>query len=420
MFSFFKRSLKSTPKTKPAIVMRHQCQQELLGETMQLPNGLVLSGSPDQEEKSRTINFELYDPVKKIQVATRRLTSYIKNCRFVPMSKEWILVECLDLLVDRRVYVVSSTTLESNEKLEAKLNSLKLNFFAGIFLGNQQFLTKARDSSNYSLIRAHDLSTMEFNQRIYADESIKDLSNGLFACTYDADNPSQYKVCLLKREHCGNPFQFKAVGYCLPKKAKSKDPKDLSYKHPPSPGRIIGLPDSRVLTYHQHANYFQIWQSDGEYIGQWSWHKDMACDNPTPDVQASKKGFRVNEVAPLPDGEHLVINSRDRWPLYRLFLFSLKTRTMKQVDFGRLGLQPWDITVLANGQVAVRMTRGHEETHLVCIDFDEMKAYRKGIKKLLDATTLTPDVQGLVKSYILGESHEVDEEEKPRKRWCGR
>lgn len=398
-------------RTKPTIHMQQACQKHSLSNMLQLPNGFVLRAGSDEEENP--IHLELYDPIKKIKVATCHLES-TGFSRFVCMSREWVLTKC----GDGKLYVVNSSTLERNKELENILAAQKFDFRSGIYLGEQQFVTLNRKDSctNTANIKAHNLSKMEFNQSVSTIccprilLSYKDLFNGLFADKTYGDGSSYYQVRLFKREQ-GSAIRFIQIGTLKPKM------EDAGFG--PASGDFVGLPDGKILTYHESGNHFQVWQDNGKCLNEWSWHKDIKCDD-----GIFKQGFLTCDVAPFPDGEHLLILAFTHLPdcIYKLFLFNMKTRMMKSVDFSLFsgfGLTQYSMgmTMLTNGQVAVRMSHLRQGMCVVCIDFTEMMDYRQGTTQLLSSAGLTPDVNNLVTSYISDTSPwKIEEAKNPGKR----
>lgn len=397
----------SASRNKPSILMQQTCQHDLASTMMQLPNGLILSGGKIEKD-NQIVNLELYDPINKTLVANRRLESR-GHPRFLCMSKEWVLIKCE---YSSYQYVVNSLTLQSDKKLEAELNTQKLDFYDGVYLGGQQFATLSEYSQDTYVIMIHDLSTMKFNQPAsailtFSKEAsagghmldFKKLPNGLFACRVKERNTSSFQVLLFKREP-GATFEFTQIKALHPKTERSSSGS--------ASGSFIGLSDGRILTYHSSGKHFQIWQTDGQCVDEWSFHKDVTCNDET-----FKRGLWINDVASLPDGKHLLIQVLGE----KLFLFNMKTRLIKPVDFGKLELTPWDMEVCSNGQVAVRMTHKHKDTRLVYIDLKEMMAYRQEVTEQLYSVGLSPDVNRLVTSYISESSPwVVAEEKKPGKR----
>ncbi|MHB1948702.1 MAG: hypothetical protein ACYCQI_11395 [Gammaproteobacteria bacterium] len=397
MFSYFF----STNKAKHSILMQQPCRQGWISDMKVLPNGLILSWT-----SIKALNLELYDPVKKIKVASCHIA--VKGISYlVCMSRERLLF-CNKK--EGVLYVFNSYTLERDEKLEEILKTQKMDFEAGIYLGEQQFITKSkRIYGENSLVSSHDLSTMKFYQPVSMGwpckkSSLKDLENGLFACQLGYyDDKIRYHIGLFKRKS-GPNIEFTQIGSLYPNKQDS----GFGYEA----GHFIGLPDGKVLTYHEAGDHFQVWQSDGKCVDEWTWHKDIICDD-----NVFRQDFLNRDVAPLPDNEHLLIlaDTHHHTYIHKLFLFNMKTRVIKPVEFN--GLDPWRMKVLANGQVAVHMMDKNKKNHMLCIDFAEMLAYRKGVTAHLN-TYLSPDVNRLVTSYISDPSPwVVDEEKKPNKGW---
>lgn len=408
MFSLFSRRA-NTNATKPSTLMQKTCQHDLISNMIHLPNGLMLSGG-EVKANNNKVNLELYDPIKKTKIASRQLESQ-GFPRFLCMSNEWTLIRCED---SGYQYVVNSSTLESDKKLEAELNKQKLHFYDGAYVEAQQFATlchldSTSDPTNLAdrdkyVVMMHDLSTLKFNQpasnilTLPKDASsagtgqmanFKSLSNGLFACQVVGHNTSCFQILVFKREQKepGSPIQFTHINTLHPKTETSSQSR--------ASGHFISLSDGKILTYHASGKHFQVWQADGDgrqCVDEWSWHeKGVTCNDPI-----FERGFWTDKIVSLPDGKHLLFQVQNE----KLFLFNMETRVVKPVELDRPELRPWDIELGENGQVGVRMTYDRfRDTRLVCIDFQEMIAYRQAVKDQLDTTGMCRDVNKLITDY---------------------
>lgn len=396
MFSYFF----ATNKAKHTICMQQPCQQGWISNLQVLPNGLILSWTSNE-----VFNLELYDPIQKVRVANYHL-ALSGLCRLVSISRERLLFVRER---DYALYVFNSFTLERDDKLEKILGNQKIDFDHGIYIGEQQFITISdREYGKNALIRAHDLSTMTFNQPVtmgyeWIQSSFKDFGNGLFACLLRHHDKYQYRVGLFKREP-GPKISFTQIDSFYAEKEDS----GFGYV----PGKFIGLPDGRILTYQEAGTRFQVWQSDGKCVDEWRWGDDVICHD-----KIFEGGFLNYQVVPFPDNEHLLIlaDTHHRSYTKKLFLFNMKTRVINPVEFN--GLEPWKVEVLTNGMAAVHMRDESSKNYMLCIDFAEMLTYRKGVTAQLNRY-LVPDVNRLVTSYISDSSPwVVEEEKKPNSRW---
>lgn len=396
----FSRFFNSVKKTKPIVLLQQKSQHLLFGgKIIQLPNGLILSGGEVIKDHNIFVILELYDPIKKIQVASRRLEEQCYS-KILCLSKELIWIKC-DF---GKQYVMNSSTLQSDEQLEAEFNVHQVDFDSNIYLGELQFATRSSTDDGDHVLVVHDFSKMKFNQPASiilmptedASRSIirnmiafTALPNGLFACEVTGGKRSDFQILLFKKEP-GPTLQFTQISTLYPNRQKTSDiiARD----------RFIALTDGRILTYHPSENHFQVWQADGQCVDEWTWHKDVTCNDTT-----FKPGFWTHDVIPLPDGEHLLVQTSKK-ELFsfkeNLFLFNMRNRVVKPVDFN-VGNSP-HITMLKNAQIAVQTFSWFQNnTHLVCIDFNEMIAYRKEITKQLSSVGLYSDVNKLVTNYIL-------------------
>jgi hypothetical protein len=146
-------------------------------------------------------------------------------------------------------------------------------------------------------------------------------------------------------------------------------------------GKIVALSKGRLLTYHDSGKHFQLWEGKN-CVKEWDW---VSTDTRCEDI--------LFEVAPLPDGDHLLVHTR-----YKLFLFNIETMRIKPVKIEMLDI--WHFCIYPNGQTIISATnKGYSKNILLAVDFAAVADYRNGIRTLV-SQTIGRDPTSIVNGYL--------------------
>lgn len=345
-----------------------------------LSNGLLLYVG--QLVDDNTAILTLFNPKTKAKVAERIMVS--RMARVIPLDDDSFL---LKTEYDDKLHILSAKNLETRENLQETIS----NFDTCCHISNNRFLSiheeNKTDATQLTLMN-HDCRKKQFNQKVsfpvlikhkdteisYTGDLIK-LDNGQIAFKVLGHNTEYFTVFVFDKKY-DNEFSLSHI----------LRPKRYPSNGSCASGKVVALTNGRLLTYHSAGKHFQIWEGKN-CVKEWSWSDE--------DIRCSVRLFSnwTNDVAALPDGDHLLVKMG-----VKLFLFNMATSQLQSVEIGKL--EVFSFCIYPNGQTIINgKNKDYSKTTLLTIDFACIADYRKGISTSL-SQAIGRDPGSIVNGYL--------------------
>ncbi|MDP3269755.1 MAG: hypothetical protein Q8M40_12030 [Legionella sp.] len=139
-------------------------------------------------------------------------------------------------------------------------------------------------------------------------------------------------------------------------------------------GEILALPNGHLLTYHQHHDGLQIWNTtNGECIKQWYWN----------DIKPKEHFESFIKITPFPDQKHLLIHKHASLYIFNINQLALKKITLKNIH--SLG----NHHILPNGKILAFHQCSNNDANLLSLSHFDTPQTRIYNRAYLFAKVLT-------------------------------
>lgn len=196
--------------------------------------------------------------------------------------------------------------------------------------------------------------------------SVVSLGNGRFASHICGHNSKEFKVLIF--ECALNPLNQKfeiQINHIITPEAQHFGSGSTAS------GTILALPNGHLLTYHEHHDGLQIWDTgNGECLKTWNWS----------DIRPKQNFASFIKITPFPDHKHLLIHKQDS-----LFIFNMEQLTLKQIKISHLNCFGAH-HVLPNGKLLTfhRHKGENELLKISLLDIPQTLAYQLSLEAFVD------------------------------------